>query len=107
MIVSNMATARVESRLSVVWGYTPVTDRMKHGDRQGRHYYRTAPQANSFVCIVVATLAVAMHSMLLLARSVGRPQPFAHLLVCGRVDLTTRITLAENLHCGSLSRRRA
>ena len=33
---------------------------MIHGDRQGRHYYTTAPEGASFVCIVVATLAVAM-----------------------------------------------
>src|SRR5207248_835280 len=32
----------------------------KHGDRKGRHYYMTAPSATSLVCIVVATLAVAM-----------------------------------------------
>src|SRR5712692_6412416 len=37
-----------------------MQDRMKHGDRKGRHYYTTARQATSRVCIVVATLAVAM-----------------------------------------------
>ena len=33
---------------------------LKHGDREGRHYYTTASQATALVYIVVATLAVAM-----------------------------------------------
>ncbi|HLQ10666.1 MAG TPA: hypothetical protein VK134_03620 [Ktedonobacteraceae bacterium] len=37
-----------------------MQDRLEHGDRKGRHYDTTPPQAASLVSIVVATLAVAM-----------------------------------------------
>jgi len=37
-----------------------LQDYLKHGDRKGRHSSMTAPSATSLVCIVVATLAVAM-----------------------------------------------
>src|SRR5712692_3988694 len=78
--------AAINVRASPPWNHKPravarsemkALNACEHGDRKGRHYYRTAPQATSFVNIVVATLAVAMFHTIL-------QQPWNHKRQSGR-----------------------